>query len=100
MRQPGAALIAHYLDPDRLPVSKRWSRKHAHLNWRRSGMLSSPGRAVSQEQWLARLADAVEAAARAKRSDAPFGRFNRVSQNGGVLRVPPLSFAADGAPHG
>jgi integrase len=30
MRRPGADLIAHYLDPDRLPVSKRWSRKHAH----------------------------------------------------------------------
>lgn len=30
MRRPGADLIAHYLDPDRLPVSARWSRKHAH----------------------------------------------------------------------
>jgi len=28
MRQPGAALIAHYLDPNRLPASKRCSRKH------------------------------------------------------------------------
>ena len=27
MRRPGADLIAHYLDPDRLPVSARWSRK-------------------------------------------------------------------------
>jgi len=30
MSKPGAELIARYLDPDRLPVSKRWSRKHAH----------------------------------------------------------------------
>lgn len=30
MRKPGAALIAHYLDPDRLSVRDRWSRKHAH----------------------------------------------------------------------
>jgi integrase len=30
MKKPGAELIAHYLDLDRLPVSKRWSRKHAH----------------------------------------------------------------------
>jgi hypothetical protein len=30
MEKPGAELIAHYLDPDRLPVSKRWSRRHAH----------------------------------------------------------------------
>jgi len=29
MRRPGADLIAHYLDPDRLPVHDRWSRKHA-----------------------------------------------------------------------
>ncbi|MGH3278666.1 MAG: hypothetical protein ACRDNW_05945, partial [Trebonia sp.] len=29
MTRPGAELIAHYLDPDRLPVTKRWSRKHA-----------------------------------------------------------------------
>jgi hypothetical protein len=29
MRRPGADLIAHYLDPDRLPVQDRWSRKHA-----------------------------------------------------------------------
>jgi integrase len=29
MKLPGAALIAHYLDPDRLPVDERWSRKHA-----------------------------------------------------------------------
>jgi hypothetical protein len=30
MRRPGADLIAHYLNPDRLPVYDRWSRKHAH----------------------------------------------------------------------
>jgi hypothetical protein len=30
MSKPGAELIAYFLDPDRLPVSKRWSRKHAH----------------------------------------------------------------------
>jgi hypothetical protein len=29
MRRPGADLIAHYLNPDRLPVRDRWSRKHA-----------------------------------------------------------------------
>jgi hypothetical protein len=30
MERPGADLIAHYLNPDRLPVADRWSRKHAH----------------------------------------------------------------------
>jgi len=29
MERPGADLIAHYLDPDRLPAHKRWSRRHA-----------------------------------------------------------------------
>jgi len=29
MTRPGASLIAHYLDPDRLPAQKRWSRRHA-----------------------------------------------------------------------
>jgi integrase len=30
MERPGAELIAYYLSPDRLPVHKQWSRKHAH----------------------------------------------------------------------
>jgi hypothetical protein len=34
MKKPGADLIAHYLDLDRLPVGKRWSRKHAHTQRR------------------------------------------------------------------
>jgi integrase len=34
MKRPGADLIAHYLDPDRLPVDERWSRKHAHTQRR------------------------------------------------------------------
>jgi integrase len=29
MERPGADLIAHYLHPDRLPVARRWSRRHA-----------------------------------------------------------------------
>ncbi len=34
MTRPGADLIAHYLNPDRLPVGERWSRKHAHTQGR------------------------------------------------------------------
>ena len=34
MERPGADLIAHYLDLDRLPVDERWSRKHAHTQRR------------------------------------------------------------------
>jgi len=34
MKRPGADLIAWYLNPDRLPVDERWSRKHAHTQQR------------------------------------------------------------------
>lgn len=42
MRQAGAALIAHYLAPDRLPVSRRWSRKHAHSQGRLCALYAAP----------------------------------------------------------
>ena len=34
LERPGADLIAYYLDPDRLPPDRRWSRKHAHTQRR------------------------------------------------------------------
>jgi hypothetical protein len=42
MKKPGAALIAHYLDLDRLPVQDRWSRKHAHTQRRRCVLYAAP----------------------------------------------------------
>ena len=42
MTQPGAALIAHFLDPDRLPVQERWSRKHAHTQRRLCALYVAP----------------------------------------------------------
>ncbi len=42
MRQPGAVLIAHYLAPDRLPVSKQWSRKHGHTQRRLCALYAAP----------------------------------------------------------
>jgi hypothetical protein len=42
MRQPGAALIAHYLDLDRFPVSERSSRKHAHTQGRLCSLYVAP----------------------------------------------------------
>ena len=42
MKKPGADLIAHYLDPDRLPVSARWSRKHAHTQRRLCERFAAP----------------------------------------------------------
>jgi hypothetical protein len=42
MERPGADLIAHYLDPDRLPVEDRWSRKHAHTQRRLCERFAAP----------------------------------------------------------
>jgi hypothetical protein len=42
MKRPGAALIAHFLDPGRLPVGERWSRKHADTQRRLCERLAAP----------------------------------------------------------
>ena len=42
MERPGADLIAHYLDPDRLPVAKRWSRRHADTQRRLCRRFAAP----------------------------------------------------------
>jgi hypothetical protein len=42
MRKPGAALIRHYLDPDRLPVHQRWSRRHADTQRRLCERFAAP----------------------------------------------------------
>ena len=42
MRRPGAALIAHFLNPDRLPVGERWSRKHADTQRRLCERFAAP----------------------------------------------------------
>jgi hypothetical protein len=35
-------MIAHYLDPDRLPVDERWSRQHADTQRRRCERFAAP----------------------------------------------------------
>ena len=42
MRKPGADLIAHYLNPDRLPVQDRWSRRHADTQRRLCKRFAAP----------------------------------------------------------
>ena len=42
MEQPGADLIKRHLDPDRLPVEDRWSRKHAHTQRRLCERFAEP----------------------------------------------------------
>ena len=42
MKRPGADLIAHYLAPDRLPVDKRWSRRHSDAQRRLCVRFAAP----------------------------------------------------------
>jgi len=42
MKRPGADLIRHYLDPDRLPADERWSRKHADTQRRLCERFAAP----------------------------------------------------------
>ena len=42
MKLPGADLIAHYLDPDRLPAHERWSRKHTDTQRRLCERFAAP----------------------------------------------------------
>ena len=42
LERPGADLIAYYLDPDRLPPDRRWSRKHAHTQRRLCERFAAP----------------------------------------------------------
>ena len=42
MRRPGADLIAWYLNPDRLPAERRWSRRHADTQRRLCQRFAAP----------------------------------------------------------
>ena len=42
MTRPGADLIAWYLNPDRLAVADRWSRKHVHTRRRLCERFAAP----------------------------------------------------------
>jgi integrase len=42
MKRPGAELIAHYLNPDRLPPDRQWSRKHADTQRRLCDRFAAP----------------------------------------------------------
>jgi integrase len=71
MRQPGAALIAHYLDPGRLPVSERWSRKHAHTQARLCALYVAPviAAVICQEIKAGHMQQVVNAAPTAGEGD-------------------------------
>jgi integrase len=71
MRQPGAALIAHYLAPDRLPVTKRWSRKHVHSQGRLCVLYAVPviGEVACQDIKTGHMQQVVNAASTAGEGD-------------------------------
>src|ERR1700683_428137 len=64
MERSGADLVAWYLDPDRLPVDKRWSRKHAHTPRRLCERLALPliGTIACQDITPAHMQQVVNAA--------------------------------------
>ena len=81
MRQPGAALIAHYLDPDRLPVQARWSRKHAHTQGRPCALYAAPviGTVACQDIKASHMQRIVNAAPTAGEGDRVRGWSPRSS---------------------
>jgi integrase len=71
MCRPGADLIAHYLDPDRLPVQARWSRKHAHTQGRLCAVYAAPviAGATCQDIKVSHMQQIVNAAPTAGEGD-------------------------------
>ena len=71
MKKPGAALIAHYLDLDRLPVRERWSRKHAHTQRRLCALYAAPviDEAICQDVKAGHMQQIVNAAPTAGEGD-------------------------------
>ena len=99
MERPGADLIAHYLDPDRLPVAKRWSRRHADTQRRLCQRFAAPVIAAVTCQDITRRSHAADRQRRADRqrgraaAQVPVGHGDRGHQG----RVPDQSAAAGGA---
>jgi integrase len=71
LEQPGSALIAHYLDPDRLPVTERWSRKHADTQTRLCTRFAEPviAAVTCQDITVAHMQQIVDSAPTAKEGD-------------------------------
>jgi hypothetical protein len=73
MERPGADLIAHYLDPDRLPVSKRWSRRHADTQRRLCRRFAAPviAAVTCQDITTGHMQQIVNSAPTASEGDRP-----------------------------
>ncbi len=64
MERPGADLVAWYLAPDRLPVERQWSRKHAHTQRRLCERFAAPviGTVLCQDITVGQMQKVVNAA--------------------------------------
>jgi integrase len=96
MRRPGADLIAHYLDPGRQPVSRRWSRKHADTQRRLCERFATPviGAVTCQDIKASHMQAIVNAAPTAGEGDrvaAMISALVTAGINGGYLANPRLA---------
>jgi integrase len=96
MARPGADLIAHYLDPDRLPVQRRWSRKHAHTQRRLCERFAAPviGAVICQDIKTGHMQQIVNAAPTAGEGDRVRGMISALVSaglDGGYLANPQLA---------
>jgi hypothetical protein len=113
MERPGADLIKHYLDPDRLPVEDRRSRKHAHTQRRLCERFAEPviGTVTCQDIKTGHMQQIVNAAPTAGEGDRVHGMLSALVAagiEGGYLTNPRLAMvhwqaddsAAGGLPAG
>ena len=96
MERPGADLIRHYLDPDRLPAGDRWSRKHAHTQRRLCERFAEPviGAVTCQDIKTWHTQQIVNAAPTAGEGDRVHGMLSALVAagiEGGYLTNPRLA---------
>ncbi len=96
MERPGRDLIAYYLDPDRLPVGERWSRKHAHTQRRLCERFASPviDAVTRQDIATGHMQQIVNAAPTAGEGDRVHGMLSALVAagiEGGYLTSPRLA---------
>jgi integrase len=96
MERPGADLVAWYLDPDRLPVQERWSRKHAHTQRRLCERFAAPviGAVTCQDITPGHMQQMVNAAPTAGEGNRVRGMISALVSaglDGGYLTNPRLA---------
>jgi integrase len=104
MRLAGADLIAHYLDPDRLPVDQRWSRKHAFTQRRLCERFAAPviARVTCQDikhSHMQKVVNAAPTASEGRRVRGMISALVAAGIDGGYLLNPRLAkvhWQADG----